>query len=163
MWTRSIAFLLMLLLSTSAATDKVVVSGKPIAAFTLSIDQLRSKTSVDLGDIVIYNHEGDSVNLAKQVKGVPFSSIKAMFKFNDPTSKNWTAYRFVFEAEDGYKVVFSWSELFNSKHDVLYFITSKNGKQMDELKDRIQLVAPADVQTGRRYLKYLKRIVCKAD
>lgn len=149
-----------ILIAATSATNRVKVSGKPIYPFTIEWSELMAAPAVSLGDIVIYNHNGDSVYIARNVKGVPFSTIKSRFKFKDDVSKNWTSYHFNFVAADGYTVSFSWSELFNSSKEMLYFVTSKNGKSGDELHDHVQIVVPGDVQTGRRYLKYLKEVVC---
>ncbi len=64
------------------------------------------------------------------------------------------------QATDGYKVIFSWNEIFNSEtgnHTMI--ITSKNGVNMNQLDDRIALITPTDQATGRRYVKWLNRII----
>jgi hypothetical protein len=38
-------------------------------------------------------------------------------------------------------------------------ITSKNGMTAGQLDDRIALITPTDQATGRRYVKWLNRII----
>jgi hypothetical protein len=63
-------------------------------------------------------------------------------------------------ATDGYIVLFSWNEIFNSETgNHVMIVTSKNGTNITQLDDRIALVSPTDKATGRRYVKWLNRII----
>ncbi len=65
-----------------------------------------------------------------------------------------------FIGADGYKVVFSWNEVFNSPTGKnLCFITEKAGELLTEIEDRIIFIAPNDFKTGRRFVKGLAKIV----
>ncbi|MBK9592619.1 MAG: hypothetical protein IPO32_14365 [Crocinitomicaceae bacterium] len=61
---------------------------------------------------------------------------------------------FIFTASDGYKVVFSWNEIYNSHAGNQFFIlTEMEGKKIGEMNQRIVFISTADLQTGRRYIK----------
>ena len=68
-------------------------------------------------------------------------------------------YYFVFAASDGYKVVYSWNELFNtSVGESVYLVTEKDGKTITEMDDSILVVSTKDFKTGRRNVKGLASI-----
>jgi hypothetical protein len=57
-------------------------------------------------------------------------------------------------------VTFSWNEIFNSetgKHVMI--IIQKNGTSFSSQDDRIALISPTDIATGRRYVKWLNKII----
>lgn len=62
-------------------------------------------------------------------------------------------------ATDGYKVVFSWSELFNSPvgQGVIIFF-ERDGKPLDEEEGQIALISTQDIRTGPRHVKWLSKI-----
>ncbi|MBK7252189.1 MAG: hypothetical protein IPI06_15355 [Gammaproteobacteria bacterium] len=62
-------------------------------------------------------------------------------------------------ASDGYKAVFSWSELFNSPvgEGVLVFF-EKDGMPLADDEGRIALISAKDLRTGPRHVKWLQGI-----
>jgi len=62
-------------------------------------------------------------------------------------------------ATDGYKVVFSWSEIFNSPvgEGVIVFF-EKDGKPLADDEGRIALISSRDLRTGPRHVKWLSGI-----
>jgi hypothetical protein len=61
-------------------------------------------------------------------------------------------------ASDGYKVVFSWNEIFNtSTGDHVYLITSKASQPLSSLNDRLLLVTTTIFKTGRHHVKGLQK------
>jgi len=65
----------------------------------------------------------------------------------------------VAEATDGYAVVFSWSEIFNTAvgAGVIVFI-ERDGKPLDGGEGWIALISAYDTRTGPRHVKWLKAI-----
>ncbi len=63
---------------------------------------------------------------------------------------------------DGYKVVFSWKEVFNSKpRDSKYILTEMVVRRLVVIEQRIALVPPSDHQQGLRYSKCLAEILIR--
>ena len=62
-------------------------------------------------------------------------------------------------ASDGYKVVFSWSEVFNSPlgEGVIVFF-EKDGVPLADDEGRIAMVSTKDIRTGPRHVKWLQAI-----
>ena len=66
---------------------------------------------------------------------------------------------FVFIASDGYRVVFSWNEIYNTETGNNFFIvTEMEGKKLYDVDQRIIFISTADLKTGRRYIKGLEKI-----
>lgn len=62
-------------------------------------------------------------------------------------------------ASDGYRVVFSWTELLGSPiGEGALLILARDGQPLDGSEGRIALVSARDRQFGSRYLKWLKTI-----
>ena len=98
--------------------------------------------------------------LMKNINGVLLKDILSAIPFNNENPKVLSEYYIECQATDGYKVLFSWNEIFNSetgKHVMI--ITSKNGTNTAQLDDRIALITPTDQATGRRYVKWLNKII----
>jgi hypothetical protein len=66
---------------------------------------------------------------------------------------------FVFIASDGYRVIFSWNEIYNTETGNNFFIvTEMEGKKLKYLGQRILFISTGDLKTGRRYIKGLEKI-----
>ena len=62
-------------------------------------------------------------------------------------------------ASDGYKVIFSWTEVFNSPlGDGVIVFFEKDGKALGDDEGRIALVSTKDTRTGPRHVKWLQGI-----
>lgn len=142
-----------------AQTKKFSVTGKIKNEVHIDQNSLLNHTPITLGDLVITNHLGEKKSTAKNVKGV---LIRDVLKDVTPDCENpreYSEYYFVFKAIDGYTVVFSWNELFNSTvGNQAYFVIEKDGKRIHDLHESISIVVPTDERTGRRYLKNLNTI-----
>lgn len=151
----------------------------PIFIFSLSFSQVRKSieivapdnekiifTSADfqkyekhtLDSIQITNHLKEYKSTLKNVKGVLLKDVLSKVSFKENSPKVLSEYYIVCIAEDGYKVVFSWNEIFNtSVGDHVLIIPEVEGRS----KDGISTLSPTDFATGRRYVKMLKTIQLK--
>ncbi|WP_134087864.1 hypothetical protein [Olivibacter sp. XZL3] len=77
----------------------------------------------------------------------------------EESPKVLSEYYIVCIAKDGYKVVFSWNELFNTPiGDSVLVVTNINEATNGEQEDDLALLSPKDMATGRRYVKQLQTI-----
>lgn len=114
----------------------------------------------EIGDITIKNHLGEVKHTLTHVKGVLLKDILSKTVLNSESPKDNSEYYITCIASDGYKVVFSWNELFNSPTgDNTFIITSRDGQSVSQMDDRIALITPTDFNTGRRYVKCLSKII----
>ncbi len=163
-----ITFLFLLVASAAFAqkeikpTSQFIISGEVKAAVTVTIDDLKKCKSQLVADVIITNHLGEKKSEAKGLKGVLLKTVLEKAEINAENPKVLSEYYFVCKANDGYKVVFSWNELFNTTvGDATYVITEKEGKGLDKMNDSILLLSPNDFKTGRRHLKALATIEVK--
>ncbi|MBL0882174.1 MAG: molybdopterin-binding protein [Chitinophagaceae bacterium] len=141
-------------------TDFFTVEGKVKQTIKFTLDDATAFNSISFDSIVIYNHLVVRKSVLKKVKGVLLKDIlaKSSFDTNDP--KSLSEYYITCIASDGYKVVFSWNEIFNSGiGEQLFIITDVDGIKASSLSQRIAIISPSDIATGRRYVHGLSRIV----
>ncbi len=145
-----------------AATDSIIVAGLVKQPFVITSTQVQQQAVQDLGDIVIRNHAGEYKSTEKNVKAASLLPLMQAAVPNLSSPRLYSECYFVMEATDGYRVVFSWNEIFNTAvGKQLWLIVEANGKRWNELPDRMLLLCTADNNTGRRHVKSLSRIVLK--
>src|SRR5882757_9124455 len=160
---KSIFFLCLIVGTANAQQIKVTssftISGEVLSSLTISIMDFKKWKEVPIGDLIITNHLGEKKSEAIGLKGILLKEILQTVEIKSENPKVLSEYYFVFVASDGYKVVYSWNELFNtSVGESVYLITEKNGKSIAEMDDSILVVSIKDFKTGRRNLKGLSSI-----
>ena len=141
-------------------SESFTVSGEVLKAETFDISKLNRYPQMHLDSLRIYSPDMQPKGLMKNINGVLLKDILSGITFNNENPKVLSEYYIECRATDGYKVIFSWNEIFNSetgKHVMI--ITSKNGSNLGQLDDRIALITPTDQATGRRYVKWLNKII----
>lgn len=136
------------------------IEGRVKKPATYSLSALQEMKQVTVETITIYNHLMEKKKELKQVKGIPLTSLLTAAQIESGSPKNLSEYYITCMAADGYKVVFSWNELFNMKTGgQVLIITAQDGKSAESTTDHITLISPADMATGRRYVKGLSKII----
>ncbi|MCK6617562.1 MAG: hypothetical protein L6Q51_07945 [Cyclobacteriaceae bacterium] len=162
--------IVVLIVLTLAGTGLAQQSLKPTAEFVVTgriknpglvikNQQLAAYSAYEITNLTITNHLGEKRSTIKTARGVRIKDVLESVQPDTDSPKEYSEYYFVFTANDNYKVVFSWNELFNNPlGDQAYFIIEKEGKPVTQLDEGIAILVPADVRTGRRYLKNLVRV-----
>ncbi|MGC4232723.1 MAG: molybdopterin-binding protein [Niabella sp.] len=141
-------------------TDKISVEGKVKNPLTISLKELDIYKQYTLDSILITNHLKQPRSVLKNLKLVLLKDVLSGLIIDSPGPKELSAYYFIMEASDGYKVVFSWNELFNNvTGDSVYLIIAYNGVKGLDMPNRVALIAASDSATGRRYIKGLSKII----
>jgi|SRR5688572_24801606 len=141
-------------------TDAFTISGKIKKEVTYTLADLQKFESKKIGNVVISNHLGEAKGTSKNLEGVLLKDMLAQVEFDAESPKVLSEFYLTCIAHDGYKVVFSWNEIFNTPTgDNLYLITSKDGKELKDMTDRVSILSTTDFKTGRRNLKALTQIV----
>lgn len=141
-------------------TDVFIVTGAVEKELTFRLADLAQLPSSPLADVVITNHLGEPRGTARGLKGVKIKDVISGMVIKAESPKVLSEYFLTFVASDGYTVVYSWNELFNSPNgDNCYLITEKDGKKLSDMPDRLLVLTPTDFKTGRRHIKGLQRIV----
>ena len=140
-------------------TERVDIRGKIQKSISISGDSFKMYSQIDIGDVVITNHMGEPRGTARQLKGVRVIDVLKDVVLSEPNPKLWSTVYFVFKASDGYQVVYSWNELFNSPNGAdVYFITERDGLPWNQMPERILVLTPKGIQTRRRHIKGLQTI-----
>ena len=143
-------------------TEEFSVTGEIKTELILTLGDLEKQSSTPIPDVVITNHQGAPRGTAKQLKGILIKELLKDLELKEESPKLFSEFYLVFIAEDGYRVVYSWNEIFNSPlGDQLFLITSRDGKSLKEMEERILILTPTDFKTGRRHIKGLSKIVVK--
>lgn len=141
-------------------THSFTITGKVKEGKKISLEDLRKFTLHDIGDIAISNHKGEPKGTAKGLKGVLIRDVLETVTLETDNPKLNSEYYFACKAADGYKVVYSWNELFNTTTgESAWLVLEKEGKPMDNHEDNILMISSKDMRTGRRYVKNLETIV----
>ena len=133
---------------------RVEEKGKTVLSFT--VDQSESLPSKTIGDVRTVNSKGEEKSVRKNVKGVLLKDVLNKVTLDVASSKELNKYVFLLEATDGYKVVLSRNEVFNTEN--LYLITESNGISIRQSPDRIEILALSEPGKGHIYIKGLKKV-----
>lgn len=158
--------ILLIFLSTSAFAQEVVkptksflISGKIKKAVTITMDSLQQYPIKEIGGLKVTNHLGEFKHQDEALKGVLLKDVLSHTTFAVNSPKLLSQLYFVFIGGDGYKVVYSWNELYNTPvGDQVYIVMEKNGTKAAQLPENIQMVSMIDFKTGRRYLHNLSKV-----
>ena len=145
--------------TTLTPTTSIRIFGEVEKEFALSIDELKQMKQESIEDQLIYNHKGEVKDTLNNMKGVLLKLALNQVKFKYEKPKELNEFYFVFTASDGYRVVFSWNEIYNSDAgNYFYFITEMKGKELKDLDQRFIFLSSKDLKSGKRYIKCLDSI-----
>ena len=140
----------------------IEIKGAVSSPVTVTAEDLKKYPVHDIKSIDILNHKMEFKKNLKNVKGVLLKDILGKVTFNAPTPKELSTFYLICAADDGYKVVYSWNEIFNSEAgDHIMLVTSSDGIPAADAEEGISLITPGDRATGRRYVKNLSEIIIK--
>lgn len=145
-----------------APTDSIQVIGKIKNVKIFTIADLETFPVAGIKDQIIYNHLGEIKDTLMNMKGIPLKTLLSTIEYIYDKPKFLNEFYFIFEASDGYKVVFSWNEIYNTESgNNFYIVTEMEGKKLQDLDRRIIFISTGDLKTGRRYIKGLEKIEVK--
>jgi len=141
-------------------TLQFAISGDVEKASVITLDSLKQYKIVEIGDKNVIDHTGAFKHKDDKLKGILLKDVLSHTKFKTTSPKLLSRFYFVCAGVDGYKVVYSWNELYNTAvGDHVYIIMEKNGIAVDKMPESIQMTSSSDFKTGRRYLHNLDKIV----
>lgn len=131
-------------------TDQLVIEGEVEQRLPVSLTDLGRYRTYTIDSFRIKNHLKEPRSLMKDLKLVLLKDVLAEVKIKTPGPKQLSEYYFIAEASDGYKVVFSWNELFNTKiGDEVYLVVEYDQQAGVQMPDRIALLSAGDEALGR--------------
>jgi hypothetical protein len=140
-------------------TTSVTVSGAVEHRLSLSVDELRKFPPQQVGEVPLVCQSGANVGKLENFKGVRLRDILEKAVIKAPGHNDVKKMVIIASASDGYKVVFSWSEVFNSPigEGVMVFF-EKDGLPLGDDEGRIAMVSTKDIRTGPRHVKWLQDV-----
>jgi cytochrome c551/c552 len=140
-------------------TKSVTVSGIVEHKLKLSVDDLLKFPPQQVGEVPVVCQSGANLGKLENLKGVLLRDILEKAVIVSRSHNDVKKMVIIATASDGYKVVFSWSEVFNSPvgEGVLVFF-ERNGMALEDDEGRIAMVSTKDIRTGPRHVKWLKAI-----
>lgn len=140
-------------------TEKVAITGAVENRLDLAVDDLRAFPPQQVGSMPVVCQSGATMGTIESLKGVLLRDVLEKAAVVAKEHNDVKKIAVIATASDGYKVVFSWSEIFNSPlgEGVLIFF-EKNGQPLGEEEGRIALISARDIRTGPRHVKWLSGI-----
>ena len=139
-------------------TDRIAVSGAVEHPLVLGVDDLKKFPS-RVNEVTLGRRSAGNAGKVARLGGVLLRDIieKAAVISRDHNDTKKMA--IIAIASDGYKVVFSWSEIFNSPAGdgvIVYF--EKDGAPLADDEGQIAMISTTDIRTGPRHVKWLQAI-----
>lgn len=145
-------------------TDVLLVTGKVKSEKSFSLSDIKKLKTISLGDVNT-SCSPKKKEEAKSVKVILLKELLDSVRFQYESPKMLNRYYFRFEGSDGYTVVYSFNEIFNTETgNHLFLVTEMNGQDVSQMENRILLLTTSDLKSGTRNIKGLARIVvCQAE
>lgn len=140
-------------------TTSISVSGVIENPLTLSVEDLKKFPPQQVGELTMICQNGANVGNVEHLKGVLLRDILDKAVIKAPGHNDVKKMAIIASASDNYKVIFSWTEIFNSPlgEGVIVFF-EKDGSPLADDEGRIALISTKDIRTGPRHVKWLKNI-----
>lgn len=142
----------------ASVSASVSISGAVEHALVLRLDDLRQTPAARI--VTLHLPAGHNAgDKASEVRGVRLRDLidqASIVKRDHNTVKKLAI---IAGAADGYKVVFSWSELFNSDAgDSVLVLFERDGQPLSAGEGPLALVAGKDLNGGPRHVKWLQSV-----
>ena len=116
-------------------TKGFVINGNIKHALTFSLKDAGNFSSHSIDSVVIYNHLHERKRIIRNIKGVLLKDVPEKAGLDEENPKLFSEFYFTCIASDGYRVVFSWNEIFNTElGNKILVITEEDGQKNRNLK-----------------------------
>lgn len=140
-------------------TERIAISGLVEHALELRVEDLRKFPPQQISEIPVVCQSGAELGKKENLKGVLLRDILEKAAVISRSHNDVKKMVVIATASDGYKVVFSWTEIFNSPiGDGIIVFFEKSGRPLSDDDGRIALISARDTRTGPRHVKWLKGI-----
>lgn len=135
------------------------VTGRVRRPLVLSMEDLRGMDTEEMEDVPIICGSGTPKGRIARCRGVLLEQvIKRAEVINEEHNDTKKMY-LIASSNDGFKVVFSWQEIFNTPiGGGVMILIEKDGKSLCTDRERPDLISAEDYYTGSRYVRGLETI-----
>ena len=140
-------------------TNEVKISGLVLAPQKLTLANLKEMNATVIDSVAMVCGSGEMKEAQKSYKGVKLTELLDKAKIKIDAKHDQNKIYIVAKASDGYEVVFSYQELYNTPigAKVIVFY-EKDAKELSDNEGKIALVSADDIKTGPRHIKWLKSV-----
>lgn len=155
-----------LLLACSAASAQLVAADATVARIdgdvrqplALNVALLRGFDAAAQRSVRV-SREVNGENRETSLRGVSLRALLERAVLAERDRLDWRKTVVVVTARDGYRVVFSWPELFNLEAGAAVMVAyERDGQALADSEGPLTVVAPSDLRSGPRSVKWLERI-----
>ncbi|MES2125667.1 MAG: sulfite oxidase-like oxidoreductase [Pseudomonadota bacterium] len=143
-------------------SQSITINGSVAHTLVLRADDLRKYPPQQLEELPLISATGNDKGKLTRVKGV---RLRALLEYASILTRDADTVKklaIIATATDGYKVVFSWSELFNTAvGDGVLVLFERDGKALGEEEGLFALISAKDMRTGPRYVRSLLTVEVK--
>jgi DMSO/TMAO reductase YedYZ molybdopterin-dependent catalytic subunit len=140
-------------------SQTVTVPGAVERALTLRAEELRHFPPQLIVELRLASRSGAEPDKPGVVRGVRLRDILEQAKVVKRDHNTVKKLAVIAAASDGYKVIFSWSEIFNSDAgDSVLALVEREGKPLAADEGPLALISGKDIRTGPRHVKWLQSI-----
>lgn len=144
--------------SAGLVSEQVVVAGALKAQLTLTVEDLKAFPVAQIDTMSVTRRTGDQ-QVVSTVRGVRLAAVLERAGLASADEHEWKHTVVLATATDGYQVVFSWPELFNTEVGTgALLIFERDGLPLADREGRIALVSARDIRTGPRSVRSVARL-----
>lgn len=141
------------------ADEALRICGRMTTPLVLGIEELRAMEPAVTDDLPMICGNGDPKGCLGPCRGVLLADIinraEILITGHNDTRKMFL----IAAADDGYKVVFSWQEIFNTPTgEGIMVLLEKDGRSLYDEYGAVDLVSARDFLTGPRYVRRLRSV-----
>jgi len=141
----------------SVVASQLAVGGAVQQALTLNAEELRQFDPSQTVEVRLPGRDAGAP--ASVLKGVRLRAVLERAKLKTVDHNTVKKLAIIAAASDGYKVVFSWNELFNAElGDSVIVVFERDGKPLAASEGPLALISGKDIRTGPRHVKWLQSV-----
>ncbi|VVE63474.1 putative oxidoreductase, molybdopterin binding protein [Pandoraea captiosa] len=138
---------------------EVVVSGVVKRRHSFDLCALMRLPTQLTGPLDVVCLSGRRVRTASEYKGVRLTALLDIAQLRLPHARDFTRAYVLAQAADGYTVMFSWHELYNTPVGVgALVVYERDGQPMGDDEGGIGLISTCDLRVALRQVRALKRV-----
>ncbi|WP_052652812.1 molybdopterin-dependent oxidoreductase [Pandoraea oxalativorans] len=138
---------------------EVVVSGSVKRRHSFDLCALMRLPTQLTGPLDVVCLSGRKVRSASEYKGVRLTALLDVAQWHLPQARDFTRAYVLAQGADGYTVMFSWHELYNTSIGVgALVVYERDGRSLGDDEGGIGLISTGDLRVALRRVRALKRL-----
>jgi len=145
--------------NSGGGNGAIRITGRVAQPLLLEMKELRSMNTEEVTDLPVICGSGTPKGRIRSCRGVLLEEVIRKAEVIKEEHNDTKKMLFIVSARDGFKVVFSWQEIFNTPiGGGVMILVERDGESLVEEAGRLELISAEDYYTGSRYVKGLSTI-----